>query len=63
MLSGILTLIASSPQTDMFSLVTAGLAIFVGSLTFTGSVVAAGKLAKWLPQKPVILKAIRAGRY
>jgi NAD(P) transhydrogenase subunit beta len=56
MLSGILTLIASSPQTDLFSLVTAGLAIFVGSLTFTGSVVAAGKLAKWLPQKPVILK-------
>ena len=56
MLSGILTLIASSPQTDMFSLVTAGLAIFVGSLTFTGSVVAAGKLAKWLPQKPIILK-------
>lgn len=57
MLSGILSLIASSPETDIFSLITAGLAIFVGSLTFTGSVVAAGKLAKWLPQKPVILKS------
>jgi len=56
MLSGILTLIAAKPDETMFSLVTAGLAIFVGSLTLTGSLVAAGKLHKVLPQRPVILK-------
>lgn len=33
---------------------TAGLAIVVGGLTWSGSAVAAAKLHKWLPQKPVI---------
>ncbi len=56
MLSGILTLIAAKPDETIFSLFTAGLAIFVGSLTFTGSMVAAGKLHKLLPQRPIILK-------
>ncbi|HHW94208.1 MAG TPA: NAD(P)(+) transhydrogenase (Re/Si-specific) subunit beta [Clostridiaceae bacterium] len=56
MLSGIMTLIAAKPDETIFSLVTAGLAIFVGSLTFTGSLVAAGKLHKVLPQRPIILK-------
>ena len=56
MLAGILTLIAATSQETAFSLVTAGLAIFVGSLTLTGSLVAAGKLHKVLPQRPIVLK-------
>ena len=38
-----------------FSLTTAGLALAVGTVTLTGSLIAAGKLHKLLPQKPVIL--------
>ncbi len=56
MLAGILTLIAARPDETAFSLATAGLAIFVGSLTLTGSLVAAGKLHKVLPQRPIVLK-------
>ena len=56
MLAGILTLIAADPFETSFSLITAGLAIFVGSLTLTGSLVAAGKLHKVLPQRPIVLK-------
>ena len=56
MLAGILTLIAADPNETTFSLATAGLAIFVGSLTFTGSLVAAGKLHKLLPQRPIVWK-------
>lgn len=43
MLAGILTLIQPSDE-SAFSLATAGLAIAVGSLTFFGSLIAAGKL-------------------
>ncbi len=56
MLAGILTLIAASPDETVFSLLTSGLAIFVGSLTLTGSLVAAGKLHKVLPQRPIVLR-------
>lgn len=58
MLAGILTLIAAGDgsTTDIFSLVTAGLAIFVGALTFTGSVIAAFKLHAIITQKPVVFK-------
>lgn len=43
MLAGILTLVATG-KPSVFSLATAGLAIAVGSLTFFGSLIAAGKL-------------------
>ncbi|NLB50898.1 MAG: NAD(P)(+) transhydrogenase (Re/Si-specific) subunit beta [Clostridiaceae bacterium] len=56
MLAGILTLIAAKPEETVFSLATAGLAIFVGTLTLTGSLVAAGKLHHVLPQRPIVLK-------
>ncbi len=56
MLAGILTLIAVTPDMTTFSVLTASLAIFVGSLTLSGSLVAAGKLHKVLPQKPIVLK-------
>lgn len=39
---------------DVFSLVTGGLALAVGMTTFTGSLVAGGKLHKLIPQRPVI---------
>ena len=38
-----------------FSLTTAGLALAVGTVTLTGSLIAAGKLHKLLSQKPVVL--------
>ncbi|MFA5634968.1 MAG: NAD(P)(+) transhydrogenase (Re/Si-specific) subunit beta, partial [Anaerovoracaceae bacterium] len=43
-----------------FALVTGALALVVGSLTLTGSLVAAGKLHKVLSQKPIIWKGHRA---
>ena len=56
MIAGILTVI-NGKHTDTFSLITAGLAIVVGALTFSGSIVAAGKLHKVFPQKPIIFKS------
>ena len=45
---------------DIFSCVTSALALAVGMLTLTGSLVAAGKLHKVLPQKPIIYKGHQA---
>ncbi|MBQ3574747.1 MAG: NAD(P)(+) transhydrogenase (Re/Si-specific) subunit beta, partial [Clostridia bacterium] len=39
-----------------FTLYTSQLALAVGAITLSGSLIAAGKLAKILPQKPVVLK-------
>ena len=41
---------------DKFSSYTAIVALIIGFVTFTGSLVAAGKLHKLLPQKPVVIK-------
>jgi NAD(P) transhydrogenase subunit beta len=41
---------------DDFSSYTAVVALIIGFITFTGSIVAAGKLHKILPQKPVVIK-------
>ncbi len=58
MLAGILTLIAAGDgsSADLFSLATSGLAIFVGAFTFTGSMVAGGKLHGVITQKPIEFK-------
>ncbi|MDD4323333.1 MAG: NAD(P)(+) transhydrogenase (Re/Si-specific) subunit beta [Eubacteriales bacterium] len=58
MLAGILTLMAAGDgsSSEIFSLVTAGLAVFVGAFTFTGSMVAAGKLHGVISQKPLVFK-------
>ena len=54
MIAGILTVLNGN-DTDAFSLITAGLAIVVGGLTLSGSIVAAGKLHKVFPQRPIVL--------
>lgn len=41
---------------EIFSLVTAGLALAVGMITLTGSLIAAGKLQKLISQRPVVWK-------
>ena len=43
-----------------FEAVTAGIALVIGMVTLLGSVLAAGKLAKWFNQRPVILKGHKA---
>lgn len=40
----------------VFSQIVASLAIGIGSITFSGSLIAAGKLHRLLPQKPITLK-------
>ncbi len=54
-LVAILTVQQSS--SDKFAVYAGAVALFVGWVTFTGSLVAAGKLHKLLPQKPVVWKA------
>ncbi len=39
-----------------FEAITAGIALVIGMVTLLGSILAAGKLAKWFNQRPVILK-------
>lgn len=53
-LAALLTL-QSNPALPSFERFTAMLALAVGALTFTGSLVAAGKLHRLLPQKPIAL--------
>jgi hypothetical protein len=49
-------LMVDSSGMNSFELITAALALVVGIATFTGSMVAAGKLHKVISQKPIILK-------
>lgn len=46
----------SGREMDLFSIIVAGLALTVGMVTLTGSLVAGGKLHKLLPQKPIMWK-------
>ena len=64
---GALSLIYSGADTtkflagnDPFSLLTAALAVAIGMVTLIGSLVAAGKLHRILPQKPIVLKGHQA---
>ena len=43
-----------------FEAITAGIALIIGAVTLLGSILAAGKLAKWFNQRPVILKGHKA---
>lgn len=48
--------LVESQVTNTFSYITGGIALSIGAVTLTGSLVAAGKLQGMLPQKPVALK-------
>lgn len=50
-------ILASAKTPDTVVLVTAGLGVLIGSVTFTGSLVAAGKLQGIIPGKPLALPA------
>ena len=54
--SALVALLSFYQAQDKFSSYTAVIALIIGFVTFTGSLVAAGKLHKILPQKPVVIK-------
>ena len=41
------------PHLTKFDMVEIAMEVIIGSLTFTGSLIAAGKLQEWLPQRPI----------
>lgn len=43
-------------EVNGFSLIAAAMALAVGALTFSGSMIAAAKLNQWLNQRPIIVK-------
>ena len=44
------------PHVTRFGMAEIGLEVIIGSLTFTGSVIAAGKLQEILPQRPIVYR-------
>jgi H+-translocating NAD(P) transhydrogenase subunit beta len=46
----------SAPEIERFTMAVLGLEVILGSLTFTGSLMAAGKLQELLPQRPITFK-------
>lgn len=53
---GAFSLMGIGAGLDPFSLTTSGIALAIGMITLLGSLVAAGKLHRVLPQKPIVLK-------
>jgi NAD(P) transhydrogenase subunit beta len=45
-----------SPNVPKFTMSVLAMEVILGSLTFTGSLMAAGKLQEWLPQRPITFK-------
>src|ERR1700733_12726086 len=45
-----------SPNVSKFTMAVLSMEVILGSLTFTGSLMAAGKLQEWLPQRPITFK-------
>lgn len=54
--SALVAVLSFKQANDKFSDVTSVIALIIGFVTFTGSLVAAGKLHKILPQKPIVIK-------
>jgi len=52
-LIGIAEYYVAAPQVPKFEMAEIGLEVIIGSLTFTGSLIAAGKLQEILPQRPI----------
>src|ERR1700684_3460050 len=55
-LIGIAEYYVSAPNVPRFQMAEIGLEVIIGSLTFTGSLIAAGKLQEILPQRPITYK-------
>src|SRR5271170_5437168 len=55
-LIGIAEYYVSAPHVPKFQMAEIGLEVIIGSLTFTGSLIAAGKLQEILPQRPITYK-------
>src|ERR1700723_1170662 len=53
---GIAEYYVHAPHVTKFSMVEIALEVIIGSLTFTGSLIAAGKLQEILPQRPITYK-------
>ncbi|HLH75486.1 MAG TPA: NAD(P)(+) transhydrogenase (Re/Si-specific) subunit beta [Candidatus Binataceae bacterium] len=45
-----------APAIDKFEMTEIALEVIIGSLSFTGSLIAAGKLQEWLPQRPIVYR-------
>jgi H+-translocating NAD(P) transhydrogenase subunit beta len=52
-LIGIAEYYVGTPHVSKFEMAEIGLEVIIGSLTFTGSIIAAGKLQEILPQRPI----------
>ena len=44
------------PHVNKFEMTEISLEVIIGCLSFTGSLIAAGKLQEWLPQRPIVYK-------
>ena len=55
--SALVAILTIQQTTELFEIYVGAIALVVGFVTFTGSIVAAGKLHKIFPQKPVVWKA------
>jgi proton-translocating NAD(P)+ transhydrogenase subunit beta len=44
------------PHITKFEMTEIAMEVIIGSLSFTGSLIAAGKLQEWLPQRPIVYK-------
>jgi proton-translocating NAD(P)+ transhydrogenase subunit beta len=55
-LIGIAEYYVAAPHVPKFEMAEIGLEVVIGSLTFTGSLIAAGKLQEILPQRPITYK-------
>jgi H+-translocating NAD(P) transhydrogenase subunit beta len=55
-LIGIAEYYVAAPNVNKFEMAEIGLEVVIGSLTFTGSLIAAGKLQEILPQRPITYK-------
>src|ERR1700751_3535485 len=53
---GIAEYYVGAPNVTRFGMAEIGLEVIIGSLTFTGSLIAAGKLQEILPQRPIVYK-------
>jgi H+-translocating NAD(P) transhydrogenase subunit beta len=55
-LIGVAEYYVGTPHITKFEMAEIGLEVVIGSLTFTGSIIAAGKLQELLPQRPITYK-------